>query len=154
MSPSQRHSLPSTSNADPFSLYLLSNPCSYFTVPSSCYIKLSYLCILKHISLCLSHYNGSSMGAKTVSCSQLYFSALCIVGLHKCFQVSRSSISPPIYSLGACVPLTNDNAEATTPKFSFEVKNSPDSTCCFVLSFSLIWKNPSFSRYLNIFENL
>lgn len=137
MSPSQRHSLPTTSNADPFSPYLLSNPCSYFTVPSSCSIKLSYLCILKHISLCVSH-NGSSMEAKTVSCSQLYFSALCIVGLHKCFQISKSSISPPIYSLGACVPLTNDNAEATTLKFSFEVKNSPDHTCCFVLFCSSI----------------
>ena len=97
-----------------------------------------YLCILEHISLCLSHHNGSSMGAKTVSCPQLYFSALCIVGLHKCFQISRSSISPPIYSLGACVPLTNDNAEATAPKFSFEVKSSPDHTRCFVLFFCLI----------------
>ena len=138
MSPSQRHSLPTTSNADPFSPYLLSNPCSYFTVPSSCSIKLSYWCILKHVSLCVSHHNGSSMGTKTVSCSQLYFSALCIVGLHKCFKISRPSISPPIYSLGACVPLTNDNAEATTPKFSFEVKNSPDYTCCFVLFCSSI----------------
>ena len=39
------HSLPTTSNSDPFSPYLLSNPCSYFMVPSSCSIKLSYLCI-------------------------------------------------------------------------------------------------------------